>query len=92
MREVSVMLEVWRHHYNHEHPHGGLSNRPVPKSAIEKSSVSFLAVRQVESREFGSALRMPLTALFNGDQQVEMHRFAPNTKKRAENSLCPFRI
>ena len=38
MREVSVMLEDWRHHYNHERPHGSLSNRPpVPKSTIAKS-------------------------------------------------------
>jgi putative transposase len=38
MREVSVMLEDWRHHYYHERPHGSLSNKPpVPKSTIEKS-------------------------------------------------------
>lgn len=39
MKEVSVMLEDWRHHYNHERPHGSLSNKPpVPKSTIAKSS------------------------------------------------------
>lgn len=38
MKEVSVMLEDWRHHYNHERPHGSLSNKPpVPKSTIAKS-------------------------------------------------------
>jgi putative transposase len=38
MREVSVMLEDWRHHYNHERPHGSLSNKPpVPKSTIASS-------------------------------------------------------
>ncbi len=36
MKEVAVMLEDWRDHYNHERPHGSLSNRPpVPKSKIE---------------------------------------------------------
>lgn len=38
MREVAVMLEDWRHHYNHERPHGSLSYRPpVPKTKIENS-------------------------------------------------------
>lgn len=38
MKEVSVMLEDWRHHYNHERPHGSLSNRPpLAKSMIAKS-------------------------------------------------------
>jgi putative transposase len=38
MREVSVILEDWRHHYNHERPHGSLSNKPpVPKSTIASS-------------------------------------------------------
>ena len=35
MKEVAVMLEDWRHYYNHERPHGSLSNKPpVPKSMI----------------------------------------------------------
>lgn len=38
MKEVAVMLEDWRHHYNHERPHGSLSNHPpVQKSTIAKS-------------------------------------------------------
>jgi putative transposase len=38
MKEVTVMLEDWRHHYNHERPHGSLSNRPpVVKSTIANS-------------------------------------------------------
>jgi putative transposase len=38
MKEVAVMLEDWRDHYNHERPHGSLSNRPpVPKTKIENS-------------------------------------------------------
>jgi len=38
MKEVGVMLEDWRNHYNHERPHGSLANRPpVPKSTIENS-------------------------------------------------------
>lgn len=38
MKEVSVMLEDWRHHYNHERPHGSLSNRPpLAQSTIAKS-------------------------------------------------------
>lgn len=38
MKEVGVMLEDWRDHYNHERPHGSLSNcPPVPKSKIENS-------------------------------------------------------
>jgi transposase InsO family protein len=28
LKEVAVMLEDWRDHYNHERPHGSLSNRP----------------------------------------------------------------
>lgn len=39
MKEVSVMLEDWRHHYNHERPHGSLANLPpVQKSTIAKST------------------------------------------------------
>jgi len=34
-----MMLEDWRHHYNHERPHGSLLNKsPVQKSAITKST------------------------------------------------------
>ncbi len=39
LKEVTVMMEDWRHHYNHERPHGSLSNRtPVQKSTIAKST------------------------------------------------------
>ncbi len=39
MKEVGVMLEDWRDHYNHERPHGSLSNHPpVLKSTIANSS------------------------------------------------------
>ena len=35
MKEVSVMLENWRDHYNHERQHGSLANRPPgPKYTI----------------------------------------------------------
>ena len=38
MKEVTVMMEDWRHHYNHERPHGSLSNKPpVPNSTIANS-------------------------------------------------------
>ena len=38
MKEVTVMMEDWRHHYNHERPHGSLANRPpVIKSKIANS-------------------------------------------------------
>lgn len=38
MKEVEVISEDWRHHYNHERPHGSLSNSPpVPKTSIEHS-------------------------------------------------------
>lgn len=38
MKEVTFMMEDWRHHYNHERPHGSLSNRsPVVKSKIANS-------------------------------------------------------
>jgi transposase InsO family protein len=39
MKEVAVLMEDWRHHYNHERPHGSLSNQPpVHKSGIAKST------------------------------------------------------
>lgn len=39
LKEVTVMLEDWRDHYNHERPHGALSNKtPVQKSTIAKST------------------------------------------------------
>lgn len=39
MKEVTVMLEDWRHHYNHERPHGSLANLPpVQKPEIAKST------------------------------------------------------
>ena len=38
MKEVGVMLEDWRDHYNHGRPYGSLANRPpVTKSTIEIS-------------------------------------------------------
>ena len=38
MKEVTVMMEDWRHHYNYERPHGSLANRPpVTKSTIANS-------------------------------------------------------
>ena len=38
MKEVTVMMEDWRHHYNHERPHGSLANRPpVIKSTVANS-------------------------------------------------------
>ena len=38
IKEVTVMMEDWRHHYNHERPHGSLSNRPpVIKPTVENS-------------------------------------------------------
>ena len=39
LKEVAVMMEDWRHHYNHERPHGSLANLPpVQKTKIAKST------------------------------------------------------
>jgi putative transposase len=38
MKEVTVMMEDWRNHYNYERPHGSLANRPpVIKTKIANS-------------------------------------------------------
>jgi transposase InsO family protein len=38
IKEVSVMLEDWRQHYNHEQPHGSLVQpAPEPKSTIAEN-------------------------------------------------------
>ena len=39
IKEIGVMVDEWRDHYNHDGRHGSLANcSSVPKSKIENSS------------------------------------------------------
>jgi len=43
LNEARIIIERWRHHYNHKRPHSSLGYKPPVPEAVEHSSNFFTA-------------------------------------------------